>query len=45
MDLNEHKKDLIEAIESDECTSKNNFIALLELKKQEICYELLGKYK
>ena len=42
MDLNKHKKELIEAMESDECNTKNKLIALLELKKQEICYELLG---
>jgi len=41
MDLNKHKKNLIEAIKSDECNSKNAFIALLELEKQSVCYELL----
>jgi len=43
MDLNKRKKRLIETIESDECNSKNTYIALLELEKQSVCYELLGK--
>jgi len=41
MNLSEHINELIEVMKSEECYSKNVLIALLEIKKQEICAELL----
>jgi transcription elongation factor Elf1 len=45
MNLNEHKQDLINAFNCDECNTKNQLIALLEIKKYEIVKELLGDEK
>ena len=41
MDLEEHKKDIIEGIEKGEIDSYNDLISFLEVKKQQICYQLL----
>ena len=40
IELKEHKRSLIEAINSAQCLSKNQLIALLELKKYELVKEL-----
>ena len=41
MNLEEHKKNLIFIMNSAECNTFNKFIALLEIKKQEIINQLL----
>ena len=41
--VDEHIKDLIYCMHYKECNTLNSFIALLEIKKQEVINQLLGK--
>jgi hypothetical protein len=41
MELSGHIAELVEVMYSDECVTKNQLIALLEIKKNQIIKELL----
>jgi len=42
--LQEHKNQLIEAMNSNDCVTLNQFIALLEMKKYEIVTQLFKEH-